>query len=323
LKSQVFAEFPADERETLPALCRQLLDEQIKNWPRMAKAYQDLSAVRTRSISCSDYEVRLQFNPQRAASSGADVDKEAIKERPCFLCSANRPPGQKGILYQNDYLILGNPAPVLEKHLTIVHLQHLPQAISPSFSCFLDLARDLASGYTVFYNGAASGASAPDHLHFQAIPADALPLEQSFSSHFSLIKDAAVKLYKAEKTDRSAIALAGTDKDSLKGQFDRLIRAAQKIIPGDSEPMINLLCNYNDGIWRLIIFLRSQHRPAAFFAPGEQRIFVSPGAIDMAGVIITPLINNFQGLDAAQIRGIYREVSLPCKTLTRIITAMN
>jgi len=317
LDGQIYAEFPNSNRE-LSDLIGELLNEQLNSWPRLAKAYRSLSQVRVRPVSLSCYAVILQFNPQRAPSSGAAVDEESIKKRPCFLCTDNLPAQQKGILYKNDYLILCNPAPVEERHLTITLRQHLPQSIVRSCPAFLDLAFELGAGYTVLYNGPACGASAPDHLHFQALPADILPLEKSFLSHFSIIRKNPAQIFKAESIDRSAIALSGKDRDTLREQFSRLLLVAQKTIPQTGEPMLNALCTYRSGEWRLIIFLRSRHRPEAFFATDEKRIFVSPGAIDLAGLIITPQMNNFQSLDAAQIAGIYREVSISAEALNRI-----
>jgi hypothetical protein len=100
------------------------------------------------------------------------------------------------------------------------------------------------------------------------------------------------------------------------------MKAAEMIVPLGEEPLINVLCSYEDCIWRIMIFLRSKHRPEAFYREGEKRIFVSPGTIDMAGVVITPLELNFRGLDCTEISSIYEEVSLPEDTLNRIIAEL-
>lgn len=318
MDGQIYAEFPASHKN-LAELSRKLLKEQLNSWPRLAEAYRNLSQARIRPVSLSHYDVILQFNPKRAESSGAALDEESIKNRPCFLCAASLPAKQKGILYKNDYLILCNPAPVLDRHLTIVFRQHHPQAIVSSFPTLLSLAFDLGAGYTVLYNGPACGASAPDHLHFQALPSNILPLEASFFSHFSIIQTGPVEIFRGENIDRSVIALRGKDREALQKQFNRLLEAAQKIIPQVGEPMINAFCGYRDDNWRLVVFLRARHRPEAFFEADEKRIFVSPGTIDMAGLIITPQMNNFQSLNFAQISGIYQEVSISGDALNRII----
>ena len=173
--NRILVQYPGGKQKSLIALCLNLLEEQKKSWPKLAYAYRELADVRTRSITCGGYKVYLQFNPQRAVSSGAAVDAESIKNRPCFLCKDNLPSEQQGILYRNQYLILCNPAPIFENHFTIVTLEHKPQEITSSISWLLRLSMDLSPDYAVFYNGPACGASAPDHLHFQMIPVNTLP----------------------------------------------------------------------------------------------------------------------------------------------------
>jgi len=319
MENRTFSKYPREKQKSLTALCLNLLEEQKKSWPGLAYAYQELANVRTRSISCGSYKVDLQFNPQRAVSSGAAVDWESIKNRPCFLCTYNLPAQQRGISYRGDYLILCNPAPIFDKHFTIVNLHHQPQAIAASLILLMNLAQDLAPGFTVFYNGPACGASAPDHLHLQAIPKNALPFIEASKTQSPIKEISGVKFYTGEKLDRAVIILTGTRKNTLQKQFSHLIKAAQKIIPTDSEPMLNVLCTYENNTWRLIIFLRQKHRPDAFFLESEKRIFVSLGAIDMAGVIITPMLADFNRLEDSQISSIYREVSFTEDATNKII----
>jgi hypothetical protein len=320
LKNHIFAKFPAKEQKPLPELCLALWEEQKKNWPQFAQANSALFELHTRSISIGTDDVTLQFNPKRALSSGAAVDKESLKSRPCFLCVHNLPREQKGILYKNNYLILCNPAPVFDKHFTIAYKQHLPQAIASSMLCFLDLTHDLAPNYAIFYNGPACGASAPDHLHFQAIPADSLPLVNTLYKHFKIIKKiSGVNFYAGEKINRAVIILEGENKNILQKQFGRLINILQKNTSSPDEPMINVIGSYTEHGWRLIIFPRRKHRSGTFYLEGKKRIFVSFGAIDMAGFIITPLRKDFVHLDAAQISSLYREVSLESKEINHLI----
>jgi len=319
LEKQIFTKFPADGGARLGDLCLKLIEDQKKTWPALAAAYVGLAGIKTKAHCCGGYEVRVQFNPARSVSSGAAVDPRSIKNRPCFLCTRNLPAEQKGILYHEEYLILCNPAPIFEKHFTVVHRQHQPQAIAASIGSLLDLAADMSPNFVVFYNGPACGASAPDHLHFQAIPVGLLPLPEAFPEGFRIIKDSGVQVYRAEKSDRAALVLEGNDKELLLQHFDCLLRAAQHIVAGSAEPMINLLCSCANGKWRIMIFFRAKHRPDAFFLEGEQRIFVSPGTIDMAGVIITPREIDFNRLDGESIRNIYAEVSLPEEIINKII----
>jgi len=319
LEKQIFTTFPTGCGAKLGDLCMKLLEDQKKTWPALAAAYAGLAGIKTKAHCCDGYEVRVQFNPARSVSSGAAVDPRSIQSRPCFLCTRNLPSEQKGILYHQEYLILCNPAPIFEKHFTVVHRQHQPQAIAASIGSLLDLAADMSPDFVVFYNGPACGASAPDHLHFQAIPAGLLPLPEAFPEGFTIIRDSDVQVYRAEKSDRAVLMLDGNDKELLLQQFDRLLRAAQNIVAGSTEPMINLLCSCANGRWRIMIFFRAKHRPDAFYQEGEQRIFVSPGTIDMAGVIITPREIDFNRLDGQSIRNIYTEVSLSEQMMSKII----
>ena len=317
LENKTFAEYPGKKQKLLTALCLNLLEEQKKSWPGLAYAYQELANVRTRSISCGSYIVDLQFNPQRVVSSGAAVDRESIKNRPCFLCTDNLPLKQQSILYRKDYMILCNPAPIFDQHFTIVTLQHQPQEISSSLDWLLQMAADLSPAYTVFYNGPACGASAPDHLHFQMIPVNVLPFLNEELPPFKEMSS--VRYSMGKGFDRSVIVLESKNTKALKEQFLRLLKAVQKILVTNDEPLVNVICTYARDCWRLVIFLRQKHRPDAYFAAGEKRIFVSPGAVDMAGVIITPLLTDFNRLDCDTIRGIYREVSLPAEMMNIIM----
>jgi hypothetical protein len=186
----------------------------------------------------------------------------------------------------------------------------------------LQIAADLSPAHTVFYNGPACGASAPDHLHFQMIPVSALPYLHTLKSA-SLVKEiSSVRFYKADNLDRCVVILQSKKREALQGQFERLIKVLQKMAQTKNEPLMNIFCVYENGTWHLMIFLRQKHRPDGYFAAGDKRIFVSPGAIDMAGVIITPLLNDFNRLDCDTIRGIYREVSLPAEMMNKILNKL-
>ena len=317
-----FAEFPGEGSKALPALCRALVESQKKSWSAYATACRGLASAQTRKLSCGDYSVTLQYNAARAISSGAAVDAESIRKRPCFLCAENRPKEQSGILYSGDYQILCNPAPIFERHFTVAALAHLPQDIRSSLDAFLDLAHDAAPGYTLFYNGPACGASAPDHLHFQMIPSRALPFLNELERESFPIASSAVLHRPAKSFDRSVLLLKSDQAPLLKEQITQLIATARKLLATQEEPLLNVFCTYGKRGWTIIVFLRQKHRPDAYFARGSRRIFVSPGAIDMAGVVITPRLSDFQRLTADTVRGIYREVSLEEDNLNSIINAL-
>jgi len=171
---RIFAEFDRESDVFLPALCQSLYDAQKLSWPGLADAVRALDSVRVRRLA-GQSRIYLQYNPARAVNSGAAVDVESISKRPCFLCRDNLPPEQQGILYKKQYGILCNPMPIFKNHFTVVSLEHDPQNIASSIEVLLSLSAEM-KGYAVFYNGPACGASAPDHLHFQAVPKIYLPL---------------------------------------------------------------------------------------------------------------------------------------------------
>jgi hypothetical protein len=322
LGNHIFAEYSGKGNLHLPALCGELFDAQKKSWPVLAEACRDLASVQTREIACGSYNVELQYNPNRAVSSGAAVDSESIKRRPCFLCAGNLPGGQQGILYRGDCLILCNPAPIFDRHFTIVTLQHQPQEIGSSLDWLLQMAADSSPEYTIFYNGPACGASAPDHLHFQMISASALPFLHTLKTLSPAKEISSVRFYQADNLDSCVVILESKNSEALQQQFAHFVKVTRKIIPTNNEPLMNIFCTCENKTWRLFVFLRQKHRPDAYFAAGEKMIFVSPGAVDMAGVIITPRIIDFNNLECAAIRGIYREVSLPEETINKIMNEL-
>ena len=320
LDKKVLLSFP--NKKSLASLCFNLIEEQRNNWPILDSAYQELNNVHIRSINCGGYNVALQFNPRRAVSSGAAIDAQSIKNRLCFLCPANLPAQQKAIMYRDNYLILCNPAPIFKNHLTISRIDHQPQNLSSSFADMLILAKALTADFIVLYNGPACGASAPDHLHFQAVPKNALPFITEINALNPNQEISGFKYYAGAQLGRAVLTLSASNIDILSAQFKHLIKIAQKVMATKSEPMMNVLCSYENDTWRLTIFLRQKHRPEAFFEEGEKRIFVSPGAIDMAGVIITPREIDFERVDSDIVDGIYREVSLPDEKMRQIMEAL-
>jgi ribosomal protein S18 acetylase RimI-like enzyme len=311
--------------KSLPGLCLELLSEQKKTWLDLRESYESLKDFMERDIFCRGFSVRLQHNPGRIKSSLADVGQGNRKERQCFLCLDHLPEGQKGILYRTDYLVLCNPMPVLPSHFTVSHLDHCRQNISEHIGSLLQLMADLGCGWTVLYNGPKCGASAPDHLHFQAVPSGQMPIEKEIweEKRLILIKQVdRVLLYRVRDLGREVILLEGNDPIAMENALKDFLDAMKKVLLIDEEPMINIAGFHEERKWRLVIFPRRKHRPEAFFSEGDARVVVSPGVIDMGGVLITPVEKDFGQLDAAAVHDIYREVSLEEKTVERAIDAM-
>ena len=278
----------------------------------MAEGYAALKSVQMRDIACNGFVVQVQFNPKRIVSTEANTDPKIIRERTCFLCLDHLPEPQKGILYHNEYLILCNPVPIfLGISLSLV-FEHIPQEFESSLGVMLDLARDLSPDFTVFYNGPKCGASAPDHLHFQVSPRLDIPVERDavevrrrkrfyYKNH--------VAGFTLTNYGRAVMIIESTDRQLLIEFIQRLLVEWKKLLHLSEEPMMNVLCSYQQELWRLIIFPRCKHRPDVYYKKGNERVLISPAAVDIGGLLITPLEKDFLRVDAKLIEDIFMEVS--------------
>jgi ribosomal protein S18 acetylase RimI-like enzyme len=324
LNQKTYAAFDEGDKG-LPGLCLELLSEQKKSWQDLREGYKSLKNVRERGLPCGRFSVRLQYNPGRIKSSLADVGERKSNERRCFLCLDRLPESQKGIFYRGEYLILCNPMPVFPSHFIVSHLDHRLQAIAEHIALFFRLMGDFGSDWTILYNGPKCGASAPDHLHFHAGPSGQMPIEKEMrrENGITLTKQVdGVLLYRLRDLGREVIVLEGDDPMAVGSAFRVFLNTLKKVLLIDEEPMMNIAGLQKEGKWRLVIFPRRKHRPEAFFREGDARVVVSPGVIDMGGLLITPVEKDFEGLDGAEVENIYREVSLGGKTVGHVIAAM-
>jgi hypothetical protein len=314
LNTKVFAVFEKEQNaKTLPELCMELLSEQKKTWFELEQSYGSLKDIMTREIVCNGFSVHVQHNPGRIRSTLADVEQKSIKKRPCFLCLDNLPKDQKGVLYRKEFLILCNPMPVFSCHFTIAHLVHQPQAISEHIDIFLHLMTDFGSLWSVLYNGPRCGASAPDHLHFQAVPSGKMPIEKDIMDKKNRIQIAlidGVRVSRAHGLGRELIILEGNDPVAVAGTFKQIVAELRKVIDTDNEPMMNIIGSHDGQTWRIMVFPRSKHRPDAFFRERNAQITVSPAVIEMGGVLVTPLERDFERLNTSNVEDIFSEVSL-------------
>ncbi len=289
-----------------------LIKDQLQNWDLAAKNYKGLKQVETRKlIFDSGTEIRIQFNPGRIRSSAAKVDAASIEARPCFLCQKNLPSAQRGVAFEEDYLVLVNPFPIFPRHLTIPHKSHIPQRIQGHLGDMMRLARAL-SDFVVFYNGPKCGASAPDHLHFQAGNKGFLPIEREFGSqHQPLpVNEAGLHISVLNHYLRKTLVLEGDDADEIEKWFNHIYSFLEKVQPGEDEPMLNILCSWEADRWRLFIFPRKEHRPRQFYAPGDAQILLSPASVDFGGVLITPRHEDFLKLNNLLVEDIFEQVTL-------------
>lgn len=268
-----------------------LFVEQKQNWPQLRSAIEQLDNIRTRELSWgSDNNVVIQFNPARVVSAAAKTDAASIESRPCFLCEENRPEVQKGVEFLNKYIILANPFPILSNHLTIALHSHVPQLIGKKIGDLLTLAEELPD-YIVFYNGPKSGASAPDHFHMQA----------------GLKSDI---LMQGDNELRSCFVIEGATKLEVEQGFEDVYFYLSKRQPQEQEPMMNVIAFVDRGKYILHVFPRKQHRPMQYNTTGKRQLMISPGAIDMAGLIITVREEDFEKLKKEDVEDIYSQVSM-------------
>jgi len=292
--------------------CTGLLHQQKQNWMVLKDGYESLESVAVRNIEFENFIIKVQFNPKRIISSSAKVDSDSIKNRKCFLCTENLPENQRGILFQREYIILCNPYPIFKEHFTIPNINHLPQQIEFSFPTMLDLAKDISKKYIVFYNGPKCGASAPDHIHFQSGERYFMPLDKEYDLVSEVISEDSNFIIRVSANYlRYFISFESNDKKKLNSAFKVFYQKLQKLTNVADEPMMNIIVSYYNNSWKVILFPRGVHRPKQYFDPEEKRILLSPAAVDMGGVLITPLEKDFNKITKDDIVNIFRQVSIP------------
>jgi Domain of unknown function (DUF4922) len=318
----------ADSGTSLVARVDALIAHQRDNWPLLKEGYEALAGARTKQLPVAESYVIVQHNPKRIRSTAAQVDSASVAERRCFLCPQNLPDEEKGIAYGDDLIILCNPFPILDRHLSIVHRQHVEQNVYGNVEAILNLARDLAPDYFVLYNGPRSGASAPDHFHLQACARGLLPIEQEARGDDPYVVDGCdscaetarqtFEVFTLSGCGRSVIVLRGGNAADLALWTYRLLDelAGASRLP---EPMVNIICTHATGLWNVYIFPRAGHRPSHFYAEGDDKLLISPGAIDMAGVIVVPERAHFEKVSREDIEEIFAEVSYTEEAANEIV----
>jgi len=302
------------------------INDQLSVWPMAASNFRALKTVRTKEVKVNGLDCVVQFNPERVASSTARTDAATIASRPCFLCVENRPQEQFHIKFNGRksrrYNIQVNPFPIFPNHLVIARDEHIPQRIWHHFPDMLDFC-SMYRSYTVFYNGPASGASAPDHLHFQACPRNMMPLENAVDAFLdnpgeavASVKDA--RLYHFDKYARGIFALKATTSKSMAKLFYRLLDCTDRN-PDEEEPRFNLYCFFSGGEYRAIVVLRSEVRSHHYFSQGSDHVSISPGAADMLGVFVAPFKEDFDRADRALLEEMVDEVTISGEQQSRIL----
>ena len=297
-------------------------NRQLEKWDDARHRFRDLKHVETKKLS---EEVRLQFNPARIMSTGAKIDKKTLGERPCFLCDKNRPKEQMSQQIDERFHLLVNPFPILPVHFTIPARKHQPQAIYKNYGemhRFLSLHSELM----VFYNGPKCGASAPDHLHFQAGTSGILPLQANWQRLSRNLTDI-ISLNDEEKIAVvrdfivPAFVIISKSEESDETLFHRLYKSMP--MRGDeTEPMINIIAWRKEDEYISVVIPREKHRPEAYFAEGDAQVMVSPGALDMSGLIITPREEDFHKLTEESATTILQECGISTEKMNSIVTKL-
>jgi ATP adenylyltransferase/5',5'''-P-1,P-4-tetraphosphate phosphorylase II len=287
------------------------LKSQLSTWSLAATNYAALNQVQRRTLTCEGVQIHLQFNPHRILSSTAKVDSASIQSRPCFLCDKHLPQEQHRQALGDGFQLLVNPYPIFPEHFTIPTLTHQPQRIATAFGSMLDVAHQMQHT-TIFYNGPRCGASAPDHLHFQAGNRGFLPIEADFLSKQwckAIITHHNITFWKWDNYLRSVITIEGNDHQSLATAFQCVYRAMEKWHPNEAEPMLNVLAYWDHNHWTIHIFPRANHRPWQFAATGDDQILISPASVDFGGVWILPREVDFNKLNANHLIDIFKQTS--------------
>lgn len=299
-----------------------LLERQLVVWDTAKNNYEALKGVKTKELKIGKSTVKVQFNPARITSSAAKVDPKSLKERKCFLCKANLPAVQEGIAWGDKYTVLVNPFPIFPKHLTIPANDHVDQRIYDRMVDMMEIAADLPC-YTLFYNGPKCGASAPDHMHFQAGNKGFLTFEDDWKQGVrnKVKSEGEATLYKIEELSHPAFII----ETASIADGDKLFKELYSVLSvpeGEPEPMLNILCWFEDGRWIIVVFPRKKHRPTCYFAEGEDNILLSPASVDMGGIFITPLEKDFIKIGKEDIEKILGEVCLDDSEADEIVNRL-
>ena len=297
-------------------------NRQMEKWADARHRFRDLKHVETHQLSD---QLKVQWNPARIVSTGAKIDKKTLGDRPCFLCDKNRPKEQISKQIDERFLLLVNPFPILPVHFTIPARKHQPQSIYKNYGemhRFLSLHSELM----VFYNGPKCGASAPDHLHFQAGTSGILPLQANWQRLSRNLTDI-ISLNDDEKIALihdfvvPAFVIISKSEDSDEALFQRLYKSMP--VRGDeTEPMMNIIAWRKGDEYISVVIPREKHRPEAYFAEGDAQMMVSPGAMDMSGLIITPREEDFRKLTEESATAILQECGVSTDKMNSIVTKL-
>ena len=303
------------------------IENQLAKWQTARTNHEALNQIETRRFELAGNTITVQFNPARAVSTCAKVDKSSIEARKCFLCPENKPNEQDEIIISLDepFSLRINPYPILPGHLTISSLKHQDQVLADKTIRQLPgkliswLEEYFASGYVLFYNGAKCGASAPDHFHFQAVKQSDVPVIQQWERLMeTAVREKEIKTENGNTYSSFQITsyicpiqvfICNHSADILPEMINQYLESLP-LHEGESEPRYNLFAwQDKQRGFTMAYFPREEHRPACYTATGGKQLLVSPGALDMAGLLVTPRKEDFDKITESDITQIYKEVA--------------
>ena len=328
-------------------LINEMFSRELASHGRAFVNYQALSQVEVKDMTIDGFPAKLFFNPARVRSVMADVSPEALQKRACFLCPDGVEEHQLTHNWDSPtghtYYIRVNPFPIFSPHFTVSSSVHERQELLPHLESMLHLAKELPE-MTIFYNGPMCGASAPDHMHFQAVPRHSLPIEDHFSTNYAnaiLVQETDLQTHLAavkrvlslgtipEEASQTGSLTAGASHAEEYEPRWNIVSWYTPSLDGDSVESCSMVQNsvelsaenttlhhstqhyttLHNGMFHTVIFFRRESRPQCFFAPEEERILFSPATVEMAGIGIVANRESFDRLTPEKLRDIIREVA--------------
>ena len=312
ISDEALAAYANQPITNLPTRVAPLIQQQLATWPLLRNATEALAQVQYKELNVKGSRVLAQFNPARIVSTAAKVDTASIQARPCFLCAENLPAEEQGIAFGDKYVVLCNPFPVLKNHLVISERAHTPQAIAGRLADWLELTRALGSHYFTLYNGPACGASAPDHHHFQACSRENIPLFAEIKNwpRDYVSRQSALEVFTLRDYRVNILIASGSEMNTIAAWFEDSLSRLATLTSATAEPLLNVVALYDPPQWTVCVFPRGKHRPACYYAEGEDKLTISPAGIDLSGVLVVPDSLHFARLTANDAERIYAEVTL-------------
>lgn len=290
-----------------------LFTQQRATWPTLRDGEAALDHLQRKTLVSGGETVIVQVNPARRRSTLAKTDAKAVAARLCFLCPDNMPIEERGVAFE-DLVVLPNPFPILPMHCTIAGREHRPQRLQGRIDSFLRLAHEIGPDLAALYNGPRCGASAPDHFHFQAARADEIPILTQLPTVGS-----GRDVVPHSSFGRNMLLLGGANIDEIAAGIERTISALGRIEQSTDEPMLNLVAQFRDSHWTVVLFPRAVHRPACYFATGPGQLRISPAVLEMCGILVTTEFGDYEQIEAGAARAIYEEVSMSTADFKRLV----